>query len=102
MEQIGRQDEIEDLSLSPPTMGSMQIAGSNGFGHSIEFMSQAYLTNRSSEIDIEDGIPNASKDRPLPIFLKASLAYSESTTYKTFKLVFINIPIFCNFPFTKE
>ncbi|XP_022886614.1 ABC transporter G family member 26 isoform X2 [Olea europaea var. sylvestris] len=70
MEQIGRQDEIEDLSLSPPTMGSMQIAGSNGFGHSIEFMSQAYLTNRSSEIDIEDGIPNASKDRPLPIFLK--------------------------------
>ncbi|KAF7815999.1 ABC transporter G family member 26 [Senna tora] len=50
----------------------MQIAGSNGFGHSIEFMSQAYLmnNNRYSEIDIhlQDDIPN--QQRPLPIFLK--------------------------------
>ncbi|KAL0399086.1 UNVERIFIED_CONTAM: ABC transporter G family member 26 [Sesamum radiatum] len=53
-------------------MGSMQIAGSNGFGHNIEFMSQAYLRNRSSEIDIEEEIPATSQDRPLPIFLKAS------------------------------
>ncbi|XP_011095584.2 ABC transporter G family member 26 isoform X1 [Sesamum indicum] len=68
--EYGRQDEIEDLSLSPPTMGSMQIAGSNGFGHNIEFMSQAYLRNRSSEIDIEEEIPATSQDRPLPIFLK--------------------------------
>ncbi|KAJ7963578.1 ABC transporter G family member [Quillaja saponaria] len=65
-----REDEIEDMSLSPPTMGSMQIAGSNGFGHSIEFMSQAYLRNRYSEIDIEDDSTSTHKDRPLPIFLK--------------------------------
>ncbi|KAM3290040.1 hypothetical protein P3S67_018329 [Capsicum chacoense] len=60
-----RQDEIEDLSLSPP-------AGSNGFGHNIEFMYQAYLRNRSSEIDIEveDDTSIANKDQPLPIFLK--------------------------------
>ncbi|CAK9145081.1 unnamed protein product [Ilex paraguariensis] len=68
--ETGREDQIEDLSLSPPTMGSMQIAGSNGFGHNIEFMSQAYLRNRSSEIDIEDETPYNSKDRPLPVFLK--------------------------------
>lgn len=67
-----RQDEIEDLSLSPPAVGSMQIAGSNGFGHNIEFMPQAYLRNRSSEIDIEveDDTSIADKDQPLPIFLK--------------------------------
>ncbi|PHT77422.1 ABC transporter G family member 26 [Capsicum annuum] len=66
------QDEIEDLSLSPPTVGSMQIAGSNGFGHNIEFMSQAYLRNRSSEIDIEveHDTSIAHIDQPLPIFLK--------------------------------
>ena len=69
--EIGRSDEIEDHSLSPTTMGSMQIAGSNGFGHSIEFMSQAYLRNRNSEIDIiEDETSMADKDHPLPIFLK--------------------------------
>lgn len=67
-----RQGEIEDLSLSPPTMGSMQIAGSNGFGHNIEFMSQAYLRNRSSEIDIDEEISSKRQDGPLPIFLKAS------------------------------
>ncbi|PHT33613.1 hypothetical protein CQW23_25413 [Capsicum baccatum] len=67
-----RQDEIEDLSLSPPAVGSMQIAGSNGFRHNIEFMSQAYLRNRSSEIDIEveDDTSIADKDQTLPIFLK--------------------------------
>lgn len=66
------QDEIEDLSLSLPTVGSMQIAGSNGFGHNIEFMSQAYLRNRSSEIDIEveHDTSIAHIDQPLPIFLK--------------------------------
>lgn len=62
MMEIRREDEIEDMS--------MQIAGSNGFGHSIEFMSQAYLRNRYSEIDIEDENTNTSKDRPLPVFLK--------------------------------
>lgn len=66
------QDEIEDLSLSPPTVGSMQIAGSNGFGHNIEFMSQAYLRNRSSKIDIEveHDTSIAHIDQPLPIYLK--------------------------------
>ncbi|KAL5548662.1 hypothetical protein UlMin_003893 [Ulmus minor] len=68
--EIRREDEIEDMSMSPQTMGSMQIAGSNGFGHNIEFMSQAYLRNRYSEIDIKDESSNANKDRPLPVFLK--------------------------------
>ncbi|PHT46880.1 ABC transporter G family member 26 [Capsicum baccatum] len=67
-----RQNEIEDLSLSPPAVGSMQIDGSNGFVHNIEFMSQAYLKNRSFEIDIEvkDDTSITDKDQPLPIFLK--------------------------------
>ncbi|PON86338.1 ABC transporter-like [Trema orientale] len=60
--EIRREDEIEDIS--------MQIAGSNGFGHSIEFMSQAYLRNRYSEIDIEGENSDISKDRPLAVFLK--------------------------------
>ncbi|GMJ01466.1 ATP-binding cassette G26 [Hibiscus trionum] len=67
-----KEGEIDDMPmpLSSPTMGSMQIAGSNGFGHNIEFMSQAYLRNRYSEIDIEDYTVYADKDHPLPIFLK--------------------------------
>lgn len=71
------QDEIEDLSLSLPTVGSMQIAGSNGFGHNIEFMSQAYLRNRSSEIDIEveHDTSIAHIDQPLPIFLKVRSSF---------------------------
>lgn len=68
--EIRRDNEIEDISMSPPTMGSMQIAGSSGFGHNLEFMSQAYLRNRYSEIDIEDESSNTNKDGPLPIFLK--------------------------------
>ncbi|XP_021905991.1 ABC transporter G family member 26 [Carica papaya] len=71
MDRGRREEEIEDMSLSPPSMGSMQIAGSNiGFAHNIEFMSQAYLRNRYSEIDIENVSSFASKDLPLPIFLK--------------------------------
>ncbi|KAG6637842.1 hypothetical protein I3843_11G201000 [Carya illinoinensis] len=66
--EIKRDDEIE--VMSPPTMGTMQIAGSTGFGHNIEFMSQAYLRNRYSEIDLEDESSNTNKDHPLPIFLK--------------------------------
>ncbi|KAL5737301.1 hypothetical protein ACOSP7_030062 [Xanthoceras sorbifolium] len=68
--EIGREDEIADISLSPPSMGSMHIAGGNSFGHNIEFMSQAYLRNRYSEIDIEEDTLERSKDRPLPIFLR--------------------------------
>ncbi|KAM4100059.1 hypothetical protein ACB094_05G040200 [Castanea mollissima] len=67
---IRREDEVEDMSLSLPTMGSMQIAGSAGFGHNIEFMAQAYLRNRYSEIEIEDESSNTNKDHPLPIYLK--------------------------------
>ncbi|PRQ35060.1 putative polar-amino-acid-transporting ATPase [Rosa chinensis] len=66
-----KQDEIgEDMSMSPPTIGSMQIAGGSSFGHNMDFMSQAYVRNRYSEIDIEDETSIASKDGPLPIFLK--------------------------------
>ncbi|XP_052206871.1 ABC transporter G family member 26 [Diospyros lotus] len=68
--EIGRQDEINDLSVSPPTMGSVNIAGGNGFGHNVDFMSQAYLRNRSFEIDIEDQTSETNKDHPLPMFLK--------------------------------
>ncbi|KAJ6886413.1 hypothetical protein NC651_026949 [Populus alba x Populus x berolinensis] len=66
-----RKEEIKDMSLSPPTiMGSTQFAGSNGFGHSMDFMSLAYLRKRNSEIDIEEDSLNMNKDGPLPIFLK--------------------------------
>ncbi|KAK3200053.1 hypothetical protein Dsin_023468 [Dipteronia sinensis] len=68
--EIRREDEIADMSLSPPSMGSMHIAGGNSFGHNIEFMSQAYLRNRYSEIDIEEDTLERIKDRPLPIYLK--------------------------------
>ncbi|TXG68015.1 hypothetical protein EZV62_009290 [Acer yangbiense] len=68
--EIRREDEIADMSLSPPSMGSMHIAGGNSFGHNIEFMSQAYLRNRYSEIDIEEDTLECIKDRPLPIYLK--------------------------------
>ncbi|RVX14884.1 ABC transporter G family member 26 [Vitis vinifera] len=67
---MGKQDEIEAMALSPPSMSSMHIAGSNGFGHSIDFMSQAYIRNRNSEIDIEDDSFHTHQDHPLPIFLK--------------------------------
>lgn len=66
----GRDDEIEDMSMSPPSVGSMQIAGSNGFGHGIEFMSQAYLPNRCSEIDIKVEDSSFKQDPPLPVYLK--------------------------------
>ncbi|XP_010542511.1 PREDICTED: ABC transporter G family member 26 isoform X1 [Tarenaya hassleriana] len=62
-----------DQLIDNPVVGSMQIAGSNGVVHNIEFVSQAYLRNRySSEIDIEeeDHASNAHEARPLPIFLK--------------------------------
>ncbi|KAK1404946.1 ABC transporter domain-containing protein [Heracleum sosnowskyi] len=72
--EVARQDEIEELSLAPPSPGSMQIAGRNGFGHNIDYMPQVYLRNRScsqSQIDIElEDTSNAIKDGPLPIFLK--------------------------------
>ncbi|KAI8557432.1 hypothetical protein RHMOL_Rhmol04G0010500 [Rhododendron molle] len=59
--EVGRQDEIHDVSLTAPNMGSMHM----------EFMSQAYLRNRScSEIDIEVETPETVLDHPLPIFLK--------------------------------
>ncbi|PIN16003.1 Transporter, ABC superfamily (Breast cancer resistance protein) [Handroanthus impetiginosus] len=68
--EYGKLEEIEDLSQSPPAMGSMQIAGSSGFGRNIDFISQAYTINRSSEIDIEDEILSKRQEQPLSIFLK--------------------------------
>ncbi|CAK8534396.1 unnamed protein product [Lathyrus sativus] len=66
-----REDEIEDnMSMSPPSVGSMQIAGSNGFGHIMEFMSQAYLHNRYLEIDIPVEDSTFNQDPPLPVYLK--------------------------------
>ncbi|KAL6975163.1 ABC transporter G member 26 [Sarracenia purpurea var. burkii] len=66
-------DQIhDDLSLMSASFHN--IAGSNGFGHRMEFMSQPYLIrNRSSEIDIQihdDNSNSTNQDRPLPIFLK--------------------------------
>ncbi|KAL5710162.1 ABC transporter G member 26 [Ranunculus cassubicifolius] len=63
--EIGR---VEEGVISPPTMSTMQITGSNGFGHSIEFMSQAY--ERNSEIVIEEEHLSTNPDGLLPIFLK--------------------------------
>ncbi|CAK8537410.1 unnamed protein product [Lathyrus sativus] len=66
-----REDEIEDnMSMSPPSVGSMKIAGSNGFGHSMEFMSQAYLHNRYPEIDIQVEDSTFNQDPPLLVYLK--------------------------------
>ncbi|KAK2431999.1 ABC transporter G family member [Trifolium repens] len=66
-----RENEIEDnMSMSPPSVGSMQIAGNNGFGHSMEFMSQAYALNRYSEIDIRVQDSSFNQDPPLPVYLK--------------------------------
>ncbi|KAL6203673.1 hypothetical protein ACLB2K_027373 [Fragaria x ananassa] len=60
----------EDMAMSPRTIGTMQIAGGSSFGHNIDLMSQAYVRNRYSEIDIEDETSIANKDGPLPIYLK--------------------------------
>ncbi|PNX93035.1 ABC transporter G family member 26-like protein [Trifolium pratense] len=66
-----RENEIEDnMSMSPPSVGSMQIAGSNGFGHSMDFMSQSYLLNRYSEIDIQVQDSSFNQEPPLPVYLK--------------------------------
>lgn len=65
-----REDEIQDISISTPTIGSMQnITASNGFGHNIEFMSPSYFMNKFTEINIKDETINTNKDT-LPIFLK--------------------------------
>ncbi|CAN4099582.1 unnamed protein product [Withania somnifera] len=57
-----RQDEIKDLSLSPPFVGSMQIASKNGFGHNIE--------SYEIDIEVEDDTSIVDKDQPLPILFK--------------------------------
>ncbi|CAL0309738.1 unnamed protein product [Lupinus luteus] len=61
--EIGRENEIEDISMSPPS-------GSNDFGHNKEFLSQAYLRTRYTEIDIQVEGSSFNQNRPLPIFLK--------------------------------
>jgi len=55
----------------------MQITGSNGIVHNMEFMPQAYLRNQySSEIDIDEEFVSTYplEDAPLPIFLKVQLS----------------------------
>ncbi|KAG9159954.1 hypothetical protein Leryth_005701 [Lithospermum erythrorhizon] len=42
----------------------------SGFGHSVEFVSQAYTRNGSSEISIEAETLHVNRDRPFPIYLK--------------------------------
>lgn len=64
--EIGIEDEIVDMSMSPPPRGSMKIPRSNDFGHNKELMSK----NRFSEIDIEIDDTSFNQNGPLPIFLK--------------------------------
>ncbi|MCD7462097.1 hypothetical protein HAX54_047749 [Datura stramonium] len=70
----GLRDQFLRLKMQLTTVFDLAelIAGSNGFSDNIELMSQAYLKNRSSEIDIEveDDTSIDDKDQPLPIFLK--------------------------------
>ncbi|KAK7289602.1 hypothetical protein RIF29_03356 [Crotalaria pallida] len=70
--EFGRENEIEDMSMSSPSMGFEKIRGSTEFGHNKEFMSQAYLRNRYAEIDIQEEVADSSfnQNRPLPVFLK--------------------------------
>ncbi|KAF5181980.1 Abc transporter g family member [Thalictrum thalictroides] len=70
--EISREEEgVISVLSPPPTMGSMHIARSNGFGHSIEFMSQAYTNQEgNSEIIIEEEYLSTHQDGLLPIFLK--------------------------------
>nr|DAD29867.1 TPA_asm: hypothetical protein HUJ06_031335 [Nelumbo nucifera] len=68
--EIGREEEGEAMALSPPTVGIMQITGSSGFSHNMEFMSPSHSTNINSEIEIHVEYLSTTKDRPLPIYLK--------------------------------
>jgi len=65
--EIGREDENVGMSMSPRVAGSII---NNDFCHHKEFMSQAYLQNKYSEIDIDTEDSNFDPNRPLPIFLK--------------------------------
>lgn len=69
--EIGIEDhEIVDMSMTPPSGGSMRMARSNEFGHNKEFMSKSNLLNRYSEIDIHVEDSSFNQNCPLPIFLK--------------------------------
>ncbi|CAM8955763.1 unnamed protein product [Rhodiola kirilowii] len=69
--EIRKEDDVEDIAMTSAAIGSMQIAGSRGFGHNIDFISQTYLRNRSAAIDVEDDVPcSYMGSQPLPIFLK--------------------------------
>ncbi|KAE9591052.1 hypothetical protein Lal_00021505 [Lupinus albus] len=61
--EIGRENEIEDISMSLPSR-------SNDFSHNKEFMSQPYLRTRYTEIDIQVQDSSFNQNHPLPIFLK--------------------------------
>ena len=64
--EIGKEDEIMDMSMSPPLVGSTN----NDTCHNKDIMFQAYLQNKYSEIDIKIEGSNMEQNRPLPIFLK--------------------------------
>ncbi|KAJ8635712.1 hypothetical protein MRB53_009979 [Persea americana] len=63
-------EEVQEMALTLPTTGIMQIAGRNRLDHRIEFLSHpCNIITRNSEIDVEN-FPQTRNDVPLPIFLK--------------------------------
>ncbi|KAF3773453.1 ABC transporter G family member 26 [Nymphaea thermarum] len=61
----------ETCIIEMPTMGTMQIAGSTGFGHNFDLIPQAcHLQNSSSEAKTESSSHCTPDAGPLPIFLK--------------------------------
>ncbi|XP_038905801.1 ABC transporter G family member 26 [Benincasa hispida] len=67
--EIRREDEIQDISLSPSTM---QITNTNALGghNIIDFISQPSIKNNHSEVSIQIQTCDTSRSCPLPIFLK--------------------------------
>ncbi|XP_057431702.1 ABC transporter G family member 26-like [Lotus japonicus] len=63
--EIGREDELIDISISPSSGASTNIV--RNYGHNKEFMSHQ---NRYSEIDIVVEDSSSNHNPPLPIFLK--------------------------------
>lgn len=77
-------EEVQEMALTLPTTGIMQIAGRNHLDHRIEFLSHpCNIITRNSEIDVEN-FPQTRNDVPLPIFLKV------------YGIAFL---LFCNLPF---
>ncbi|CAN4103511.1 unnamed protein product [Withania somnifera] len=67
----------------------MRIASGNGFGHNIEFMSQAYLeTKLEIDIEVEDDTSIADKDQPLPILFKYKVKISQASSNNPYDVLF--------------